>query len=389
MIKLQLHDTAGTFSLEEQIALLRSDLSLTAITAPDGTQSQFRHAIDHEADVCLNIIEVIAKCEKLQSPIVKLVKEKSPFFTERYRVHCSPAWVSLEEKVRSAFLHQFSASYFYGEEVKAWMLVQSQFSPLELEVLAHVSSIDYRNKENVQNYIDLFNLFTSRLAKHIQSSEYKKKIRDRNLVKKANKHACIELFSQLIAKFARVLVIRIDFSLKRDMDTILKHASSMTVPYSRHDLVYLKRSMKKFKNNWRNNKLLNDIEGFIFQYEYSHATGFHIHAYFFYDGGKHREDISIAQYISDYWKKITGNQGSTYICNMAKDQYKYCGIGMIHYSDIEKQKFLIKTFDYIVKAEQLFVFSELKNFKRFQRSELPKPKANTGRSRTLIATNSQ
>jgi len=180
-----------------------------------------------------------------------------------------------------------------------------------------------------------------------------------------------------------------DFSLKRDMQTILKHASSMAVPYSRHDLVYLKRSMKRFKNNWRNNKLLSDIEGYIFQYEYSHATGFHIHAYFFYDGDKHREDISIAQYISDYWKKTTRNRGSTYICNMAKEQYKYCGIGMIHYSDIEKQKILFKTFDYIVKADQFFFFSELKHCKRFQRSELPEPKAKSGRSRTLITTKSQ
>jgi len=389
MKKLQLHGTAGTFTVEELIALQSSDLSLTSITAPDGTQSQFRHAIDHEADVCLIVANVVTQCEKVNHPIAKLVKEKSPFFTERYRVHFPPAWASLEEKMRSAFQHQFSSTYFYGEEVKAWIFVQSQFTPIELELLTHISAINYRSKESVQKYIDLFNLFLERLSQHIQSADYKKKIRDRNSIKKNNKSACVELFNHLIAKFARVLVLRMDFSLKRDMQTILKHASSMAVPYSRHDLVYLKRSMKRFKNNWRNNKLLSDIEGYIFQYEYSHATGFHIHAYFFYDGNKHREDISIAQYISDYWEKTTRNRGSTYICNMAKDQYKYCGIGMIHYSDIEKQKILFKTFDYIVKADQFFFFTELKHCKRFQRSELPEPKAKSGRSRTLITTKSQ
>ena len=382
MIKPQLHDTAATFTLEDQIALLRSDSSQTAITAPDGTERLFLHAIDHEVDVCLNIANVVAQCEKVKLPIAKMVKEKAPFLTEYNRVHFPPAWESLEKSIRSTFQHHFSTNYFYGEEVKAWILIQSQFTPLELEVLAHVSLIDYRSEASTQKYVDLFNLFIERLVQYIQSAKYKKKIRDRNLIKKTNKHACMELFNHLIAKFARVMVIRMDFSLKRDPETILRHASSMAMPYSRHDLAYLKRSMKKLKDNWRNNKLLNDIEGYIFQYEYSHATGFHIHAYFFYDGNKHREDISIAQYISDYWKKITRNQGCTYICNMAKDQYKYCGIGMIHYSDTEKQEFLIKTFDYITKADQFFIFSELKNFKRFQRSELPKPKANSGRLRT-------
>lgn len=82
-------------------------------------------------------------------------------------------------------------------------------------------------------------------------------------------------------------------------------------------------------------------EGYIFQYEYSQATCPPC-IYFFFDGSKHQQDISIAQYISDYWQKITKNQGSCFICNMKKDQYRYCGIGMIHYSDLKKQSFLIK-----------------------------------------------
>ncbi|WP_436862917.1 YagK/YfjJ domain-containing protein [Acinetobacter haemolyticus] len=389
MNKPQLHNSAGTFTLEELTALQRSDLSSSMMMAPDGNSYQFRHAIDHVADICLNIVNVVAQCQKTQLPVAKLVKEKSPFFHERYRVHFPPTWESLEQKMRSAFQHHFSTKYLYGAEIKAWILIQSQFSPVELEVLAHVSVIDYRSEACVQKYVDLFNLFIARLVEHLSSAEYKKKIRDRNIDKKANKSACIELFNHLIAKFARVLVIRMDFALKRDPETLLKHTSSMALPYSRHDLSYLKRSMKKFKNNWRNNKLLSAIEGYIWQYEYSHATGFHIHAYFFYDGDKHQEDITLAQYISDYWKKVTRNRGCTYICNMQKDQYKYCGIGMIHYSDTEKQSYLFKSFDYIVKADQFFMFSELKNFKRFQRSGLPEPKANSGRPRALITTKSQ
>lgn len=381
MNKSQLLHTAGTFTLEEQLALLRSDLGAADITAPDGSSRRFLHAIDHEAEMCLDIVSAIDKCKKTNLPVAKLKQEKILSSANRYGVHFPARWKSLEEKLRSAFHHEFSKNYFYSEEVKAWMHIRSQFTSEELAILAHLPPVNNRSKESVQTYVELFNHFTEKLKEYVHSAEYKKKIRDRDANKNANKKACIELFNHLIAKFARVLVVRIDFSLKRNMKTILKHASAMEFPYSRNDLVYLKKCMKKFKNNWRSNKLLNDIQGYIFQYEYSHATGFHIHAYFFFDGDKHWEDITIAKYISDYWKTITKNQGSTFICNMEKENYKYCAIGMIHYANKEKQAFLFQTFEYICKADQFFIFSELKNTKRFQRSELPEPKANSGRSR--------
>ena len=384
----RLLDSAGTFTVEELLALRETDLSSTDITAPDGTQHLFLHNIDFDAKICLNIIQTIDKCGKAKLPIVKVVKAEPPLPSKHYQLHFATGWERLEKNARNAFQHQLTKKYFYSEEIKAWMFIQSQFTQSELDLLSHPVVLDYKNKESVQHYADLFNLFIERLIKHIQSASFKKKIRDRNYTKSANKKACIRLFNHLIAKFAKVLVVRIDFSLKREIGTIMKHASTMGIPHSRNDLCILKKYMAKFKNNFRNNNLLNAIEGYIFQYEYSHATGFHIHAYFFFDGNKHREDISIAQYISDYWKKITQNQGSTYICNMKKEQYRYCGIGMIHYSDTEKQKFLIQTFDYICKADQFFTFAPLKNTRRFQCSELPKPKANSGRSRTLISNES-
>ncbi|CAA0202608.1 YagK/YfjJ domain-containing protein [Acinetobacter baumannii] len=381
MNKSQLLHNAGTFTLEEQLALLRSDLGSTDITAPDGSSRKFLHAIDPEAEICVNIVSAIDKCKKTNLPIAKLKQEKTLSSINRYWVHFPPTWKLLEEKLRSAFHHEFSKNYFYSEEVKAWMHIQSQFTSEELAILARLLPVNNRSEVSIQTYVELFNHFTEQLKEYVLSAEYKKKIRDRDATKNANKNACIELFNHLIAKFARVLVVRVDFSLKRDMETILKHASTMEFPYSRNDLVYIKKCMRKFKNNWRSNKLLNDIQGYIFQYEYSHATGFHIHAYFFFDGNKHREDITIAKYISDYWKNITKNQGSTYICNLDKENYKYCAIGMIHYANKEKQAFLFQTFEYICKADQFFIFSELKNSKRFQRSELPEPKASSGRSR--------
>lgn len=388
MEKLRLLDhSAGTFTFEEQLALIHSDSSSAIVTGEGSVpHSLLRHHTDYEVEICSNILKVIVKCDKAHLPIAQIANSYLFRSTQHYRVKFASGWNILVKMVLPAFYYQFTDRYFYGEEIKAWISVRNQFSEKDLELLTHLSSLDSANQNSVKKYIDLFNMFMERLAQHIQSASFKKKIRDRNTTKKNNKKACVELQNHLIAKFAKVLVVRMDFSLKRDMETILKHSSSMAPPYSRHDLSALKSFMTKFKNNWRNNTLLNAIEGYIFQYEYSQATGFHIHGYFFFDGSKHQEDISIAQYISDYWQKITKNQGSAFICNMKKDQYRYCGIGMIHYSDLEKQSFLIKTFDYICKADQFFIFSELKNFKRFQRSKLPPPKAKSGRTRTLNST---
>ena len=390
MEKLKLLDhSAGTFTFEEQLALIHSDSSSAIITGEGSVpHALLRHHADYDIEVFSNILNVIAQCDKAQLPIAKLANTYVFRSTQHFRVEFASGWDLLVKMVRPAFYYQFTDRYFYGEEIKAWISVRNQFPEKDLEFLTQLSSLDSTNQKSLKKYIDLFNLFMERLVQHIQSASFKKKIRDRNTTKKNNKKACVELQNHLIVKFAKVLVVRMDFSLKRDMETILKHASSMAPPYSRHDLSALKGFMTKFKNNWRNNTLLNAIEGYIFQYEYSQATGFHVHAYFFFDGSKHQEDISIAQYISDYWQKITKNQGSCFICNMKKNQYRYCGIGMIHYSDFEKQSFLIKTFDYICKADQFFIFSELKNFKRFQRSKLPIPKAKSRRTRTLHTTQS-
>ncbi len=377
----KLQNSMGTFTPEDYSSLLASDLSSSYVTAEDGTQCQFLHAIDHEIGICTNILDFITQILKTPLPLAKVVKQQSGLSTESYHVSFPPKFESLQKKISSAFQHQFSEKYFLGEEIKAWLFVLSTFTPLQRQTLAFPALVDARNKKSAQQYADLFNLFIEKLIQYLRSTQYKKKIRDRNRSKAKNLNACIKLFNHLMAKFSRVLVVRLDFSMKRDPQTILKHASSMAMPYSRYDLIFLKECMTKFKNNWRNNRLLSDIKGYIFQYEFSAATGFHIHAYFFFDGNKHQEDITIAQHISDYWMKVTQNRGSTYICNLKKDQYRYCGIGMIHYSNTEMQLFLIKTFNYIVKADQFFIFSELKNFKRFQRSALPVPKANSGRPR--------
>ena len=55
---------------------------------------------------------------------------------------------------------------------------------------------------------------------------------------------------------------------------------------------------------------------------------------------------------------------------MQKDSYRRCAIGMIHHSDKVKQEYLFQTFDYICKADQFFMFTNIKGARRFQSSEI-------------------
>jgi hypothetical protein len=177
-------------------------------------------------------------------------------------------------------------------------------------------------------------------------------------------------------------VVRLDFALKRDPETLLKNFYRIDEIHSKDDLAYLKKCIQKLLEMKRYNHILKEVIGYIFRFEYSVRTGFHVHCYLYFDGNKHRQDITLAQGIAEIWnEEITKGQGTTYICNMQKDSYRRCAIGMIHHSDKVKQEYLFQTFDYICKADQFFIFTNIKGARRFQSSEILGEKSKLGRPR--------
>ena len=192
---------------------------------------------------------------------------------------------------------------------------------------------------------------------------------------------CVGYIRQLLKVYSRLLVVRMDLSLMRDQQTLLKNAYSLKEIHSKHDLVHIKACVKKLLNNKRNNPVMKMVVGYILRFEYTVRTGFHVHCYFLFNGDKNLEDITLAQSIGKLWNKVTQGQGTSYICNMKKDSYRHCAIGMVHYADTTKLGYLYKTFDYICKTSQLFDFTNMKGARGFQLGEAPKKTSNAGRPR--------
>ncbi|WP_442839160.1 hypothetical protein [Acinetobacter baumannii] len=68
---------------------------------------------------------------------------------------------------------------------------------------------------------------------------------------------------------------------------------------------------------------------------------------------------------------MTNNQGSAFICNMKKEDYRYCALGMLDYSDVEMLNNLEQSFDYLCKNDQYFQFMIQKRIRGFRISQTP------------------
>ena len=80
METIRLHDhSAGTFTFEEQLALIHSDSSSAIVTGEASVpNSLLRHHADYEVEIFSNILNVFAKCDKAQLPIAQRKRPLNP-----------------------------------------------------------------------------------------------------------------------------------------------------------------------------------------------------------------------------------------------------------------------------------------------------------------------
>lgn len=185
-----------------------------------------------------------------------------------------------------------------------------------------------------------------------------------------NYQALEEYVEALFARYARLLVIRVDLAfLEAERDSV-----------SLQDVVAYRTQLL---GDRRNTAFLKDAVGYAWSLEYAEKTGYHYHLVCFYDGSKHREDITIGLGIGEQWQAVTQGKGRFYVCNAKKPDYRFCGIGAVDYHDDVKREYLRKALAYLTKP-QLFakVACLLKGKVRtFGRGEKPKRPLKTGRPR--------
>jgi hypothetical protein len=125
----------------------------------------------------------------------------------------------------------------------------------------------------------------------------------------------------LFVRHGRLLVLRIDLSYQQNINC---------------NGLQAKEDFELLINTMHSNNVFNHLCGYAWKLEYGVSKGFHYHVILFFDGSKVRQDISRAKMIGEYWaNNITQGKGLYYNCNLEKDKYDYCGIGMINHYDEE------------------------------------------------------
>lgn len=280
-----------------------------------------------------------------------------------------------------------------GIELEFFFKTRDQFSEEQLSQI-EIGCAACEDRVLADEYAALINLFFQRLRQNLNSPEAKKKIRQRNRTCREAYMGGIELVKNLFAYgSSRLLVIRMDLSLQRSLETLTKNFFKIDEIHSEHDLDYIKRCVELLLQKMDRNALLKDKLGYFLRFEYSIRSGFHVHTFFFYDGNHRHADIKIAEEIARVWSdEVTGGQGFTYICNFNKESYRNCGIGMIQHCDTQKIDYLFEVIKYTCKSDQFFWFSTLNNVRRTQKSQLlddpyaDKPKV--GRPRKNLGSDS-
>jgi hypothetical protein len=94
------------------------------------------------------------------------------------------------------------------------------------------------------------------------------------------------------------------------------------------------------------------LVGYAWKTEHGIEKSYHHHFMLLFDGQRVREDITIGEYVGQYWRDvITKNRGYFYSCNRKKSNYKTLGVGMICHSDEVMKEGMEIAALYLTKAD--------------------------------------
>jgi hypothetical protein len=147
----------------------------------------------------------------------------------------------------------------------------------------------------------------------------------------------------------------------------------MSPKTSKPTLEDAQRDLNHIFNNMRGNKLFAALVGYIWKLEYGEEKGIHIHFIFFFDGSKVHKDAYLAKLIGEYWRKriVKYDRGIYHNCNMNKNFYKRCGIGMVSHDDLVKRAHLLDAVKYLTKKDQYLRYKPGKKCRAFGKGNMP------------------
>jgi hypothetical protein len=253
-------------------------------------------------------------------------------------------------------MNAYADEYVFSENVELFFTAYKHFA-MGVEDFKHLDwpSIVEGNKALWQRC----NEFVRYIRKECRSPHFKKRVYDREYKARANCESSIAYVNRLFDVKSRLNIVRVDLGYQKAY-------------FSESGLAKARADLDKLLNNRRSNQLFDDMVGYIWKLEYGVHKGYHYHCMFFFDGSEVRKDTYYADMIGKYWvKQITAGAGTMYSCNAQKNKYRYCGIGMIDHSDVEKREHLARAIQYLAKKEQYLRMKLIGRPRLFGRGKMP------------------
>nr|WP_315229328.1 inovirus-type Gp2 protein [uncultured Albidiferax sp.] len=222
--------------------------------------------------------------------------------------------------------------------------------------------------DETTRWVALLNGCIGLIRTEAQSYKFKKTLCDFQRSSNKNSRELEKYTNALFEQHSRLLVLRVDFSYAKEYCG--PPGITGSIQYS--DVKTHRENLFKYINS---NFSEGVLVGYSWKLEYGLEKSFHYHVILFFDGSKVREDVTIARIIGETWNtKITGGKGLYFNCNSKKENYKSCGIGMLHHSNSEMREGLKKATIYMTKTDYYIKMAAKGLGRTFGKGIMPKLK---------------
>ncbi|MFM4814894.1 YagK/YfjJ domain-containing protein [Aeromonas dhakensis] len=212
--------------------------------------------------------------------------------------------------------------------------------------------------------------------KRLRSPKHQLRLRNLRRSESRNQESIQMYVDSLFEHYAKLLVVRIDTYYSSEVTRDISFAQAI----EDRDR-YLRRVKYKF----------DDLVGYVWKLEHGERKRFHFHLAFFFNGAKVQNDIPLGMKLGELWKDMDRQPRWYHNCNADRakyEQWKSYGIGMVHYSDVDKRHHLLHSaLNYLHKFdEELLVLMPVR-MNSMGKMQLPKLRGTGGRPRLISNPN--
>nr|WP_315252937.1 inovirus-type Gp2 protein [uncultured Duganella sp.] len=222
----------------------------------------------------------------------------------------------------------------------------------------------------------VFNEIVEEISRVVKSREFKRKVYARAEVLKKGFNGTKMYVDALFEKYAKLLVIRVDFSFQFD-----ENGEAISLKKAQEEFA-------KFLTNKRSKALYKNCVGYIWRLEFGEKKGYHYHLFFFFDGSKSQQHVFLAWEIGKDWITITEGKGMYFNCNAKAErkEYLHVGIGKVSHDDACKREVLLKVLSYLYKTDQLIKEKLSEKTKTWGKGGMPSAISGLGRPRRVSSS---